>query len=71
MSKRINKQLVCDALIMALWRRGFPKGVIVHTDRGAAKKCLNILRLITTKKEGIHTWVMLLQKCLKISPMLR
>jgi len=35
MSKRINKKLVCDALTMALWRRGFPKGVIVHTDRGS------------------------------------
>ncbi len=35
MSKRINKQLVCDALLMSLWRRGFPKGVIVHTDRGS------------------------------------
>jgi len=35
MSNRINKQLVCDALLMSLWRRGFPKGVIVHTDRGS------------------------------------
>lgn len=35
MGKRINKHLVCDALIMALWRRGFPKGVIVHSDRGS------------------------------------
>ena len=35
MSKRINKQLVCDALSKALWRQGFPKGVIMHTDRGS------------------------------------
>ena len=35
MSKRINKQLVCDALNKALWRQGFPKGVIMHTDRGS------------------------------------
>lgn len=35
MSKRINKDLVCNALLMSLWRRGFPKGVIVHTDRGS------------------------------------
>jgi len=34
-SKRINKDLVCDALTMAMWRRGFPEGVIVHTDRGS------------------------------------
>ena len=26
MSKRINKELVCNALLMVLWRRGFPKG---------------------------------------------
>ncbi len=35
MSKRINRQLVCNALLMALWRRKFPKGVIVHSDRGS------------------------------------
>ena len=35
MSKRINKELVCDALTMALFRRKFPKGVIVHSDRGS------------------------------------
>jgi len=35
MSNRINKELVCDALIMALWRRHFPKNIIVHTDRGS------------------------------------
>ncbi len=35
MSQRMTKQLVCDALTMALWRRHFPKGVIVHSDRGS------------------------------------
>lgn len=35
LSNRINKELVCNALQMALWRRGFPKDVIVHTDRGS------------------------------------
>lgn len=35
MDKRINRHLVCNALLMALWRRGFPKGVIVHSDRGS------------------------------------
>lgn len=47
MSKRINKKLVCDALVMALWRRGFPKGVIVHTDRGsqyASKQYAQLLK---------------------------
>lgn len=35
MSRRINQALVCNALIMTLWRRRFPKGVIVHSDRGS------------------------------------
>ena len=35
MSKRINRYLVCNALLMALWKRRFPKGVIVHSDRGS------------------------------------
>jgi transposase InsO family protein len=35
MSKTINKDLVCNALTMALFRRRFPKGVIVHSDRGS------------------------------------
>ena len=26
---------VCDVLIMALWYRKMPKGVIVHSDRGS------------------------------------
>ena len=34
MAKRMTKQLVCDALLMALFNRKFPKNVIVHTDRG-------------------------------------
>ena len=34
-SERINAQLVCDALKMALRKRGYPKGVVVHTDRGS------------------------------------
>jgi len=35
MSSRMKASLVCDALTMALWRRGFPKHVIMHTDRGS------------------------------------
>lgn len=35
MSERMTAQLVCDALKMALWRRGMPTGVIVHSDRGS------------------------------------
>lgn len=35
MDSRMTADLVCDALKMALFRRGFPKGVIVHSDRGS------------------------------------
>lgn len=35
MNKRMDKQLVIDALRMALFRRKFPRGVIVHSDRGS------------------------------------
>jgi len=34
-SERMTAALVCDALMMALWRRRMPKGVIVHSDRGS------------------------------------
>ena len=35
MSNRTTSSLVCDALQMALWRRGKPENVIVHSDRGS------------------------------------
>ena len=31
----MTRNLVCDALMMALWRRGFPRNVIFHSDRGS------------------------------------
>jgi transposase InsO family protein len=31
----MSRQLVCDALVMALWRRGFPREVLFHSDRGS------------------------------------
>jgi len=31
----MSRGLVCDALMMALWRRGFPRGVLFHSDRGS------------------------------------
>lgn len=46
MSPRMKKQLVCDALLMALFKRGFPKDVVMHTDRGSqycSKKYRHIL----------------------------
>ncbi len=43
MSSRINAKLVCDALKMALFARGNPEGVIVHSERGryCKQKCVN------------------------------
>lgn len=34
-AERMTATLVCDALIMALWNRKMPRGVIVHSDRGS------------------------------------
>lgn len=44
----MTQDLVCHALLMALFRRGFPHGVIVHSDRGSqycAKRYQRLLRL--------------------------
>src|SRR5690606_34500310 len=35
MSERMTADLVNDALLMALWQRNFPQGVMVHSDRGS------------------------------------
>lgn len=35
MSERMTADLVNDALLMALWQRKFPQGVMVHSDRGS------------------------------------
>ena len=35
MDANMSRQLVCNALMMALWRRVFPRGVICHSDRGS------------------------------------
>lgn len=35
MDKRMKKDLVCDALMMALFARKFPSKVIIHSDRGS------------------------------------
>ena len=43
MSSRMTQTLVCNALMMALFKRKFPKGVIVHSDRGI-QYCSNSYR---------------------------
>lgn len=46
LSRRMKRHLVCDALRMALWRRGFPTGVLVHSDRGSQYCSNDYQRLI-------------------------
>ena len=47
----MTQQLMCDALTMALIHRGFPRGVILHSDRGsqycskAYQKLIKVMRL--------------------------
>ena len=52
MSRRMTQQLVCDALTMALFRRGFPKGTIIHSDRGSQYCSKRYQRLI--KNNGLR-----------------
>jgi putative transposase len=48
MGERMTASLVCDALTMAIFRRGFPKGVMVHSDRGS-QYCSTVYRNIIDK----------------------
>lgn len=62
MSTYLKKDLVCDALAMALFRRKFPKGVIVHSDRGSQycsyeyRKLLNKNNLIGSMSRKGNCW---------------
>jgi len=47
MNRRMTQQLVCDALSMALFRRHFPKGTIIHSDRGSQYCSKRYQRLIS------------------------
>jgi putative transposase len=46
MHRRMTQQLVCDALVMALFRRHFPRGAIIHSDRGSQYCSKRYQRLI-------------------------
>jgi len=50
MSKRMKKKLVCDALMMALFKQKFPTGVIMHTDRGSQYCSTQYKNIIKTYK---------------------
>ena len=49
MSEHIDSTLVCDALRMALWRREFPKNIIIHSDRGSQYASCAFRELLTKK----------------------
>lgn len=44
----MSRKLVCDAFIMALWRRGFPRGVLFHSDRGSQYCSNDFQKLLKT-----------------------
>lgn len=46
-SERMTKQLVIDALQMAIWNRKPPKGLIIHSDRGSQYCSLSYQQLLT------------------------
>jgi transposase InsO family protein len=50
MGERNNRTLVCDALLMALWRRKHPKKVIVHSDQGSTYASNEYQALLKEKK---------------------
>ena len=58
----MSRQLVCDALMMALWRRGFPRGVLFHSDRGSQycsndyQKMLKTYGLICSMSRKGNCW---------------
>ena len=52
LSKRIDRQLVIDALRMALFRRHYPACVIVHSDRGSQYCSAEYQALL--KQHGLH-----------------
>ena len=53
MGNRMTQQLMCDALTMALFRRGFPKEVIIHSDRGS-QYCSKLYQGLI-QKMGLHS----------------
>ncbi len=62
MQSTMSRQLVCDALMMALWRRGFPKDVLCHSDRGSQycsfeyQKMLSHYSLICSMSRKGNCW---------------
>ena len=47
MSSQMTAQLVTDALVMALWRRGKPRELLHHSDQGSQYSSEQFQRLLT------------------------
>jgi putative transposase len=47
MSAAMTAQLVTDALVMAIWRRGRPRALLRHSDRGSQYTSKQFQRLMT------------------------
>lgn len=62
MESRMTKDLVCNALIMALFKRKFPSGVIIHSDRGSQycsdkyRKLIKYNKLIGSMSRKGNCW---------------
>lgn len=58
----MTRNLVCDALMMALWRRGFPSNLIFHSDRGSQycsddfQKLLKLHGIISSMSRKGNCW---------------
>jgi putative transposase len=48
MSSQMSAQLVIDALLMAVWRRGRPKELLHHSDQGSQYSSEDFQRLLAT-----------------------
>jgi putative transposase len=53
MSAAMTAQLVTDALVMAIWRRGRPDALLHHSDRDSQYA---ILRMSRTLAPGVNMW---------------
>ena len=51
-AERMTATLVCDALVMALWHRKMPTGVIVHSGRGS-QYCSTVYHKLLNKHQLI------------------
>jgi len=54
MNERITKELVLEALEMAINRRKPARGLIFHSDRGSQYASHEFIRLLRKKKRNNH-----------------